>query len=142
ANLCRRLGLKVNVASKIAESSIAAAAAVHLACAIPASDWGVSLTHFYLAEDLVKQPLPLGEGMVALPAGPGRGVGVGAGTRRRWSDLFVVCIPDGAKRNPGLPHSAALHAGYGYCAATKRLSPARSGRSTGSLRSAEMSAAT
>ena len=76
ANLCRRRGLKVNVASKIAESSIASSALVHLACAIPASDWGVSLTHFYLAEDLVKRPLPLGDGIVALPTGPGLGVKV------------------------------------------------------------------
>jgi muconate cycloisomerase len=76
ANLCRRLNLKVNVAAKIAESSIASAALVHLACAIPASEWGVSLTHFYLAEDLVKRPLPLGNGTVALPTGPGLGVEV------------------------------------------------------------------
>lgn len=76
ANLCRQLGLKVNVAAKMAESSIAAAAAVHLACAIPSVDWGVSLTHFYLAEDLVKRPLPMGDGTVALPAGPGLGVEV------------------------------------------------------------------
>ena len=76
AHLCRRLGLKVNVASKIAESSIASAALLHLACAIPASDWGVSLTHFYLAEDLVKRPLPLGDGIVARPSGPGLGVEV------------------------------------------------------------------
>jgi muconate cycloisomerase len=76
AQLCRRLGLKVNVASKIAESSIASSALVQLACAIPASDWGVSLTHFYLAEDLVKRPLPLGDGMVALPTGSGVGVEV------------------------------------------------------------------
>ncbi|HEV2957772.1 MAG TPA: enolase C-terminal domain-like protein [Xanthobacteraceae bacterium] len=76
ADLCRRLGLKVNVAVKIAESSIGSAAAVHLACAIPASDWGVSLTHFYLAEDLVRHPLPLGDGLVALPTGPGLGVEV------------------------------------------------------------------
>src|ERR1700736_876733 len=76
AQLCRRRGLKVNVASKIAESSIASSALVHLACAIPASDWGVSLTHFYLAEDLVRHPLPLGDGIVALPTGPGLGVEV------------------------------------------------------------------
>jgi muconate cycloisomerase len=76
AQLCRRRGLKVNVASKIAESSIASSALVHLACAIPASDWGVSLTHFYLAEDLVRRPLPLGDGIVALPTGPGLGVEV------------------------------------------------------------------
>ncbi len=76
AQLCERLGLKVNVACKMAESSIAAAAAVHLACAVPSTDWGVSLTHFYLASDLVRRPLPLGDGTVALPQGPGLGVEV------------------------------------------------------------------
>lgn len=74
AKLCKRLRLKVNVAAKIAESSLASAAAVHLACAAPTIDWGVSLTHFYLAEDLVRQPLALREGHVALPDGPGLGV--------------------------------------------------------------------
>ena len=85
AHLCRRLGLKVNVASKIAESSIASAALLHLACAIPASDWGVSLTHFYLADDLVKRPLPLGDGIVARPFGPGLGVEVDEAAVERFS---------------------------------------------------------
>jgi muconate cycloisomerase len=85
ALLCRRLGLKVNVASKIAESSIASSALVQLACAIPASDWGVSLTHFYLAEDLVKRPLPLGDGMVVLPTGPGLGVEVDEAAVERFT---------------------------------------------------------
>src|SRR5262249_56137275 len=53
ARLCTRRSLAVNVAAKIAESSIASAAAVHLACAAPTIDWGVSLTHFYLADDVV-----------------------------------------------------------------------------------------
>src|SRR5215813_1331676 len=74
ARLCQRLRLKVNVAAKIAESSLASAAAIHLACAVPSVDWGVSLTHFYLAEDLVRQPLALRDGHVALPNGPGLGV--------------------------------------------------------------------
>ena len=74
--LCRRLGMKINVAAKIAESSIGTAAAVHLACAVPNVDWGVSLTHFYLAEDVVKAPLRLHEGAVALPDGPGLGIEV------------------------------------------------------------------
>ena len=74
--LCQRLGLKINVAAKIAESSIGAAAAVHLACAVPNVDWGVSLTNFYLAEDIVKQPLRIADGAVALPDGPGLGVEV------------------------------------------------------------------
>ena len=64
--LCQRLGLSVNIAAKIAESSISSAAALHLACAVPKADWGVSLTHFYLAEDIVRHPLPLGDGLVAL----------------------------------------------------------------------------
>jgi muconate cycloisomerase len=85
AQLCRRLGLKVNVASKIAESSIASAALLHLACAIPASDWGVSLTHFYLAEDLVKRPLPLGDGIVARPTDSGLGVEVDEAAVERFS---------------------------------------------------------
>ncbi len=76
ATLCERLGLSINVAAKIAETSIASAAAVHLACAVASADWGVSLTHFYLAEDLVKAPLPLGADAVALPDGPGLGIEV------------------------------------------------------------------
>lgn len=76
AKLCRRLRLKINVAAKIAESSIATAAAVHLACVVPNVDWGVSLTHFYLAEDIVRQPLAIRDGAVALPAGSGLGIEV------------------------------------------------------------------
>jgi muconate cycloisomerase len=74
--LCQRLGLSVNIAAKIAESSISSAAALHLACAVPKADWGVSLTHFYLGEDIVRRPLPLADGRVALPSGPGLGVEV------------------------------------------------------------------
>lgn len=74
--LCRKLGLKINVAAKIAETSIGTAAAVHLACAVPNVAWGVSLTNFYLADDLVKDPLRIENGAVALPAGYGLGVEV------------------------------------------------------------------
>jgi muconate cycloisomerase len=76
AQLCDRLGLAVNIAAKIAESSIASAAAIHLACAVPAADWGVSLTHFYLADDIVKMPPRINSGLVALPSGPGLGIEV------------------------------------------------------------------
>jgi muconate cycloisomerase len=76
AQLCERRGLAVNIAAKIAESSIASAAAIHLACASPSVDWGVSLTHFYLAEDIADGALTISDGMVALPAGPGLGITV------------------------------------------------------------------
>jgi muconate cycloisomerase len=74
--LCRKLGLKINVAAKIAESSIGSAAAVHLACAVPNVDWGVSLTNLYLAEDIVEAPIAVNDGVAALPDGPGLGVDV------------------------------------------------------------------
>src|SRR6185369_197702 len=76
AKLCKKLGLKINVAAKIAESSIGTAAALHLACAVPNVDWGVSLTNFYLAEDIVRRPLRIAGGNVALPDGPGLGIDV------------------------------------------------------------------
>jgi muconate cycloisomerase len=76
AQLCARRGLAVNIAAKIAESSIASAAAIHLACAAPAVDWGVSLTHFYLAEDIVRATPAIADGAVALPTAPGLGVEV------------------------------------------------------------------
>jgi muconate cycloisomerase len=74
--MCKRLGLAVNVAAKIAESSIASAATIHLACAAPAVDWGVSLTHFYLAGNVAKNVLAIRDGVVALPTAPGLGVEV------------------------------------------------------------------
>jgi muconate cycloisomerase len=74
--VCERLGLAVNVAAKVAESSIASAAAIHLACAAPAVDWGVSLTHFYLAGDVARKAPAIGDGAVALPAGPDLGIEV------------------------------------------------------------------
>ena len=72
--LCRRLGLAINVAAKMSESSLGAAATVHLACAVDNIDWGVSLTHFYLGEDIVCAPLAMEDGLVALPGKPGVGV--------------------------------------------------------------------
>ena len=74
--LCKRLGLAVNIAAKMSESSLASAATVHLACAVENIDWGVSLTHFYLAEDIVRRPLAMENGLVSLPLGPGLGVEV------------------------------------------------------------------
>jgi muconate cycloisomerase len=74
--LCKRLGLAVNIAAKMSESSLASAATVHLACAVENIDWGVSLTHFYLAEDIVRRPLAMTDGLVSLPLGTGLGVDI------------------------------------------------------------------
>ena len=45
-----QLGLKVNVAAKTGKSSIACAAAVHIAAALPQIAWGLTLSHEGLAE--------------------------------------------------------------------------------------------
>lgn len=76
AALCERLRLEINVAAKVAESSIASAAAIHFACALRRIAWGISLTHIYLAQDLVRKPLQQRDGMIALPDAPGLGVEV------------------------------------------------------------------
>ena len=76
AVLCDSLRLKVNLACKVAESSIGTAGVLHLAAAIPTLEWGVSLTSQYLAEDVVRAPLTFAGGQATVPAGPGLGVDV------------------------------------------------------------------
>ena len=76
--LCQRLGMKVNLACKIAESSIASAAVMQLAAALPELDWGVSLSSQYLSEDVVKEPVRVVQGAAHVPPGPGLGIEVDA----------------------------------------------------------------
>lgn len=68
------LGMNVNLAGKIAESSIGSSSIIHLAAALPQVNWDISVTHQYLAEDLVAEPIRVRDGHVALPQGPGLGV--------------------------------------------------------------------
>ena len=70
------LGMAVNISSKIAESSVAGAALVHVAAAIDKTSWGVSPTNCYLAEDIVRAPITLKRGRLAVPDGNGLGVEV------------------------------------------------------------------
>jgi muconate cycloisomerase len=74
--LCDALGIRVNLACKVAESSIATAAMLHLAAAIGSCDWGVSLTNQYLADDVSAQPVRVIDGHAAVPAGAGLGIEV------------------------------------------------------------------
>jgi len=76
AALCKQIGLSVTLAGKVAGSSISAAATLAAACASPVLDWGVNLTHVYLAEDLVRDPLRLQDRKIELRAAPGLGVEV------------------------------------------------------------------
>ena len=74
AVLTESLGMKVNLAGKIAESSIASAAILHLACAAPRVDWGLSLSNQYLAADVARNPIEIADGHTSLPAGAGLGI--------------------------------------------------------------------
>jgi o-succinylbenzoate synthase len=76
AELCQSLGLRVNLACKIAESGIAAAALLHAAVAVPALDWAVSLTSHHIVEDTIATPLSISRGRASPPKGAGLGVEV------------------------------------------------------------------
>lgn len=74
ASVCDVLGLSIGLACKVAESSIGAAALVHVGYTIGNLDWGISLSNVYLADDLVKKPLLPYDGEIERPTGPGLGV--------------------------------------------------------------------
>src|SRR5262249_22155487 len=52
SELCDRLGMSVNISCKTGESSVACAAALHVASVIPNIGWALTLTHLGLAEDV------------------------------------------------------------------------------------------
>ena len=83
--LCEKLGMKVNLASKMAETGINTAALLHLAAALPAVDWGVGFSSQYLVEDILKTPLSFANGHVSVPKGAGLGVEVDEAKVRRYA---------------------------------------------------------
>jgi muconate cycloisomerase len=83
--LCEKLGMKVNLASKMAETGICSAALLHLAAALPAVDWGVGFSSQYLVEDILKTPLAFAGGHVSVPRGPGLGIEVDEVKVRRFA---------------------------------------------------------
>ena len=74
--LCGRLGMQVNISCKTGESSIAGSAALHVASVIPNIDWGLTLTHTSLGEDVTARPIPTARGHVEGLDRPGLGVDV------------------------------------------------------------------
>ena len=74
--LCHSLGLSINLACKVAESSIGAAALAHIGSVLGNLDWGVSPSNHYLSVDTVHTPLRPNDGAIDIPRGPGLGVDV------------------------------------------------------------------
>jgi muconate cycloisomerase len=83
AQLCDRLGMNVNISCKTGESSVACAAALHLAAVIPNVAWALTLTHTALAEDVTAQPVPTARGHAVALDRPGLGVDVDEDRVRR-----------------------------------------------------------
>lgn len=73
---CAALGLELNLAGKLAESSIASAALLHLSAALPHVRWGVSPSHLSLAQDIVQAPIQTVNGMLYVPNTAGLGIEV------------------------------------------------------------------
>ena len=78
------LGLSINIAGKVAETSLASAATAQLALAVENVDWGISLSQVYLADDIVREPLAMKDGVVSVPDGPGFGVEIDEAAVRRF----------------------------------------------------------
>lgn len=76
--------LPLHLTGKVAESSIATAALVHLAVAVRALQYGLGVTNHYLREDLVVDPLRSAGGHLRPPEGPGLGVDVDEDRLRRF----------------------------------------------------------
>jgi muconate cycloisomerase len=76
ARLCDDLGMSVNLACKTGESSIACAAALHIATVIPNVAWAFSMTNGGLKEDVTGAPLKGVRGFVEGLDRPGLGIDV------------------------------------------------------------------
>ena len=70
------LGLNINLAGKVAETSISGNAVSILSCLVPNINWDVSITNQYLDVDPVSESLTIDKGRVRAPTGLGLGTEV------------------------------------------------------------------
>lgn len=83
ARLCDRLGMSVNISCKTGESSIACAAALHIAAVIPGIAWGLTLTNGGLGADITSHPIQIDKGHACILDRPGLGIDVDEDRVRR-----------------------------------------------------------
>jgi muconate cycloisomerase len=76
ARLCDGLGMRVNISCKTGESSIAGAAALHIAAVIPEIAWGLTLTHAGLGDDVTPHPIRINNGQADVLDRPGLGIDI------------------------------------------------------------------
>jgi len=90
SRLCDRLGMSLNISCKTGETSVASAAALHLAAVVPALAWGLTITSPGLAEDVVTDPLRVDNGHINVLDRPGLGVEVDERRVRRCQREFIA----------------------------------------------------
>jgi muconate cycloisomerase len=83
-NLCDQLGMSVNVSCKTGESSLAGAAGLHIAAALPQINWGLTLSHQGLSDDITANPIRIEQGHVTVSDRPGLGIDVDEDRVRRY----------------------------------------------------------
>jgi muconate cycloisomerase len=88
ARLCDRLGMHLNISCKTGETSVASAAAMHAAAAVPSLAWGLTITSPGLTEDVVTDPLRVDGGYLTVLDRPGLGIEVDERKVRRWQQEF------------------------------------------------------
>jgi L-alanine-DL-glutamate epimerase-like enolase superfamily enzyme len=88
SKLCDRLGMNLNISCKTGESSVASAAALHLAAVVPSLAWGLTVTSPGLAEDVVTDPLRIDNGHMTVLDRPGLGIEVDERRVRRAQQDF------------------------------------------------------
>jgi o-succinylbenzoate synthase len=76
AQVCHTLGFPIQMTSKIAETSVATAAAVHLGVSLPNVEYDCGTTNHFLQEDVVAEPLIPVKGRIRPFEKPGLGVEV------------------------------------------------------------------
>jgi muconate cycloisomerase len=76
AAICDNLGLSINLAGKVAETSIAAAANVHCAAAMADTYFGCSPGNQGISADVTPEPMLPVEGIYEVPTKPGLGIEV------------------------------------------------------------------
>ena len=86
ANHAHSLGLNINLAGKVAETSISSSAVAVLSCLVPNINWDVSITNQYLEVDPVTNRVCIENGRVLGPHG------IGLGTQINMEELrpFLV----------------------------------------------------
>jgi len=76
AQVCYTLGFPIQMTSKIAETSVATAAAVHMGVSMAQVDYDCGTTNHFLAEDIVEEPLLPQRGRIRPFERPGLGLDI------------------------------------------------------------------